>query len=116
MLYQPSEFSRTRKYIAVLLSVAAVVIALVFVFLIIGHWVVVPVLWNLMEPRIDTGVSPSALEVVIVFVVATAYMLFIAVLVIAAGCSGWIYLHAHDKAQKWMEIVRSKFGSTITDE
>lgn len=109
MLYEQDDRYRTRRSIAVLISIGAVIATLVFVFLIIGHWIVVPMLWALMEPRIASGIQPSAFEVVTVFVVATAYMLFIAAVAVAAGLSGWVYLHAHDKAQGFIENIKTRF-------
>ena len=115
MLYQQDSGSRGRRVVAVLISMVAVVATLVFVFLIIGHWIVVPALWGTMESRIASGVQPGAFEVITVFIIATAYMLFIALLTVGAGLSGWVYLHAHDKAQSVIKNAKTKFYSRTGD-
>ena len=67
------------------MSVGAVIFALLFLFLIVGHLVIIPILQVMMEPRMLKGASPGIFEVVIVFVLVTAYMLVSAAAFIAAG-------------------------------
>ena len=41
------------------MSVGAVIFALLFLFLIVGHLVIIPILQVMMEPRMLKGASPG---------------------------------------------------------
>lgn len=101
---------RLHPAIAGLISVLAVIVALVFSHLVVGEYVLVPILDAFIEARRASGESVGVIEAVSAFILVMGYMLVITILVGIAALSGWVVSRMRETQSFSIRTLIALFG------
>ena len=101
---------RLHPVVAGLISCLAVIVALVFSYVVVGEYVVVPILDAFIEARRASGESVGVVEAVSAFVLVMGYMLVITLLIGIAALSGWLLSRLREAESSSFRTLISLFG------